>query len=77
MVATKVWRGRWVPADICCEDMARAFESGTDAEGYGPLACEAYDQSSTWQFSSVVKKPRFCPWCGMENAPGVLLLVNK
>ncbi len=60
--------GKWQRLELCCEALGRAFQVGTDAEGYGSLVGVAYDGSNKWQFKSDVIKPSFCPWCGAPNA---------
>lgn len=45
----------------CCGQFALARESGSDAEGYGPLINDYYDDGL---HAGCVQEPiRFCPWC--------------
>jgi len=50
--------------NICCSDFAKAFESGTDGEGYGALF---YVDSWRGMLVDAGCHPspiNFCPWCG-------------
>ena len=54
--------------EICCDDMARAFQDGTDNEGYGHLVwTKEFDTRLRIGCSVADLKPiKFCPWCGHQ-----------
>ena len=54
---------------VCCKSMADAFESGTDAEGYGPCLRISDDEVIV----GIELPPiSYCPWCGSRIAWGWL-----
>lgn len=62
MAKVKFWKGHWIEVDVCCDDLIKESENGTDAEVFGPLL--SICSNGSWSFDSVVKNPKFCPWCG-------------
>jgi hypothetical protein len=53
---------------VCCSDMAMAFCSGTDNEGYGAIAHCFGGSSNAIQIGCDLPPLRLCPWCGFELA---------
>jgi hypothetical protein len=51
----------------CCAAMCRAFQSGSDNEGYGQL-CSDYGNRS-FHIGCIDVEIKFCPWCGTPVAP--------
>lgn len=49
------------PADLCCDDMRRAFQPGTDNEMYGSVAFNIGDQI---YIGCDLPEISVCPWCG-------------
>lgn len=63
MAKAAAWaQGRYIDVEVCCGELARAAESGTDGEGYGSLLDVRPDGS--WDFNSSATGAGFCPWCG-------------
>lgn len=51
------------PKQTCCEQWAKAHESGTDNEGWGALIhARHYNDEPTAGLG--LDSVRFCPWCG-------------
>ena len=46
---------------ICCGSWFEAYETGTDNEGYGPLA---YAKPSGEFIGDALPPVKYCPWCG-------------
>lgn len=55
-----------VEKPICCNVLANAFQSGTDNEGYGPLAYGFITNPVKISIGSIESQINFCPWCGFE-----------
>ena len=53
-----------MPASRCCHDMRKAFQDGTDNEGYGSLAYQIDDEII---FGCELPPINFCPWCGKSQ----------
>lgn len=65
-VPVKIWRaGKPREALVCCAELAKAFGSGTDGEGYGSLI-DTW-RKGFWTFGLSVAEPVLCPWCGAPN----------
>lgn len=49
----------------CCDDMAHAFDRGTDSEGYGPVAWDSLTVNGFCIFFGChTTAIKVCPWCG-------------
>ena len=55
---------------MCCGSMQVALESGTDAEGYGPVFWD--HQDGNIKASSHPTAISYCPWCGKSVEPSGL-----
>jgi hypothetical protein len=53
-------------ADPCCESWRKAFQYGTDSEGYGPLL---FDDDGKIEAGYDLPSLVFCPWCGSPAKP--------
>lgn len=49
----------------CCDDWAKAHQSGTDNEMYGALV--HYPQPHTPHIGCDLPRVKFCPWCGASK----------
>lgn len=50
---------------ICCPDMQRATQNGTDNEGYGKALC-FWEDEGTLRLGCVSANVKFCPFCGKK-----------
>jgi hypothetical protein len=48
---------------LCCADMIKAQQTGTDGEGYGRLFIFRHGQLDAGEHPTPL---RFCPWCGQS-----------
>lgn len=53
------------PRENCCAALGAALCSGTDGEGYGPLAGRNFLTGEIF-LGSITLGIRYCPWCGAE-----------
>lgn len=52
---------------VCCSELARAFQTGTDNEMHGALMRKPYtlyDQANRVRMGCDLEDVKFCPWCG-------------
>lgn len=56
--------GSGYAAEVCCRDMAHAFDSCTDNEGYGSLLSVEGWNGNNIGIGVDLPEINLCPWCG-------------
>lgn len=55
--------GKPITVSVCCAELAKAFEPGTDNEGYGALVSISIHGGYKIGCGEL-EDIEFCPWCG-------------